>query len=121
MRKKAWQQQARNRVRFGPTASDDRHRNNGQFIIDNPGTGRRLLIQVSDEAQWDHISVSTPVKCPTWEDMDFIKRLFFRPDEWAMQLHAPEDLHINIHPYCLHIWKPQHVPIPTPPSWMVGF
>jgi hypothetical protein len=38
---------------------------------------------------WDHVSVSTQVRCPTWEEMEFVKRLFFEDGETAMQLHVP--------------------------------
>jgi hypothetical protein len=39
--------------------------------------------------------------------MAFVKRLFFRDDETAMQLHVPASDHVNQHPYCLHLWRPQ--------------
>ena len=56
---------------------------------------------------WDHVSVSLPTRCPTWAEMEFIKRTFFADDETAMQLHVPLAEHISHHPYCLHIWRPQ--------------
>jgi hypothetical protein len=70
--------------------------------------------------RWDHVSVSTATRCPTWEEMEFIKRLFFERDETAMQLHVPARDHINNHPYCLHLWRPLDQPIPRPPAIMVG-
>lgn len=77
----------------------------------------------ADEAEmeaWDHLSASTATRCPTWEELEFLKRLFFKPDECAMQLHVPPRDHINNHPYCLHIWRPLNFEIPRPPSIMVG-
>jgi hypothetical protein len=69
---------------------------------------------------WNHVSVSRPERCPTWEEMEQVKRLFFGPDEVAMQLHVPEAAHISFHPFCLHIWQPVGEKIPLPPSWMVA-
>lgn len=69
---------------------------------------------------WDHVSISRKDRCPTWEEMEQVKRLFFKPDEVAMQLHVPPTDHISVHPYCLHIWRPCDVAIPMPPAWMVA-
>lgn len=69
---------------------------------------------------WDHVSVSFRNRCPTWEEMQEIKMMFFYPDEVCFQYHPAESKYVNIHPYCLHIWRPQKAEIPTPPSWMVG-
>ena len=78
----------------------------------------RVIASVGDG--WDHVSVSRRTRCPSWEEMEFIKRLFFRKDETAMQLHVPAADHINCHPFCLHLWRPLGRDIPRPPSWMVG-
>ena len=69
---------------------------------------------------WDHVSVSTTLRCPTWSEMEQVKRAFFHEHETAMQLHVPPTSHINVHPYCLHLWRPHDVDIPRPPGWMVG-
>lgn len=79
-----------------------------------------MLIIASWDSGWDHVSVSLPDRCPTWEEMERVKRAFFRSDETAMQLHVPPSDHKNLHPYCLHIWRPHHADIPRPPSWMVA-
>ena len=70
--------------------------------------------------RWDHVSVSHSDRCPTWEEMDFVKRLFFLPDEVCFQLHVAESENISNHPYCLHIWRPLEASIPLPPAIMVG-
>lgn len=79
-----------------------------------------LLVIASWVEGWDHVSVSRRDRCPTWEEMERVKRAFFRDDETAMQLHVPPRDHINIHPYCLHLWRPHGAPIPMPPKEMVG-
>lgn len=68
---------------------------------------------------WDHVSVSHPSRCPTWEEMEKVKRWLFEGHETAMQLHVPASSHINIHPYCLHLWRPVGAEIPRPPQAMV--
>jgi hypothetical protein len=68
---------------------------------------------------WDHVSVSTNDRCPAWNEMEFIKRQFFRADETAMQLHVPPKDHINVHPFVLHLWRPHDFMIPLPPESFV--
>lgn len=69
---------------------------------------------------WDHVSVSRADRTPTWDEMEYAKRVFFKDDETAMQLHVPPSDHVNCHPYCLHLWRPHDVAIPRPPAIMVG-
>ena len=70
---------------------------------------------------FEHLSVSTPIQCPSWEQMCKMKDIFWREDEVCMQLHPKKEDYVNNMPYCLHIWKPIEKEIPTPPSIMVGF
>lgn len=92
---------------------------NGVFIVPGP-CGCDLRVIVSDGEGWDHVSVSTPRRCPNWPEMEHVKRLFFKDDETAMQLHVPTGDHRSYHPYCLHIWRPQNVEIPRPPAEFVA-
>lgn len=97
----------------------------GAFRIPVKGSKRPLLVIASSGAlpggaPWDHVSASLPGRCPTWGEMDHIKRLFFAPDEIAYQLHVAENEHISNHPYCLHIWRPTTQEIPLPPAILVG-
>lgn len=57
---------------------------------------------------------------PTEAEVERVKRAFFRSEETAMQLHVPPADHINVHPFCLHLWRPHDAEIPMPPKWMVG-
>ena len=78
---------------------------NGFFHIPSPTDTSYMKVLASSGEGWEHV-----------------KHLFFRDDETAMQLHVPPENHINVHPYCLHIWRPSdpQTPIPLPPEWMVG-
>jgi hypothetical protein len=92
----------------------------GLFWLPSPVDRAPLKVIASNGMSWDHVSVSRRNRCPNWLEMDFVKRWFFRPDECAMQLHVPEAEHINYHPYCLHLWRPQRQEIPRPPGEMVA-
>lgn len=79
----------------------------------------RLRVLASNGEGWDHVSVSLENRTPTWEEMDFIKRKFFYPEETVMQIHPPEAMHVNLMPYCLHLWRPHKIDIPLPPVGML--
>ena len=49
-----------------------------------------------------------------------IKDMFFDHEETVMQLHPPVSEYVNIHPYCLHLWRPNNGRIiPRPPKEFV--
>lgn len=109
------------RIKAGRLASDAGFGNNGAFeIIDSKGTP--FLVIASNELSWDHVSVSVlgQPRTPTWEEMSFIKDLFWKDTETVVQLHVPREQHINNSPYTLHLWRPQFAEIPLPPPIMVG-
>ena len=92
----------------------------GCFRIEGP-RGHFLNVMAASGEGWDHVSVSLDLpRCPTWDEMEFVKRLFFKPEECAFQLHVDESKHISVHHHCLHIWRPHDAEIPTPPAWMVA-
>jgi hypothetical protein len=94
--------------------------NCGVFGVKDRTLKNVLRVLASSGEGWDHVSVSLPHRCPSWAEMEFVKRLFFRPEETVMQLHVPPSDHISVHPYCLHLWRPQAGEIPRPPAWMVA-
>lgn len=104
-------------VRHFGNIGDDRA---GMFEVPSKQDGTALRVLASADEGWDHVSVSCETRCPTWDEMEQIKRLFFLPGETAFQLHVAESEHISVHPYCLHIWRPRSREIPLPPQWMVA-
>ena len=93
----------------------------GFFTVVSPvQKNKDFRIIASIGGGWDHVSVSLEHRCPTWMEMDFIKRIFFNSDEIVMQIHPEEKDHINVMPFCLHLWRPQNEVIPLPPKWMVA-
>lgn len=114
------------RVRSGPLDPVDRNAVeiadvSGAFAFKLREGGPGFVVVASNGDGWDHLSVSTAGRCPTWDEMDAIKRMFFRPAEVAMQLHLPPADHINCHPYTLHLWRPHGTKraIPLPPKEFV--
>ena len=92
----------------------------GMFEVPSCIDRQPLTIVASSDLGWDHVSVSRRNRVPSWLEMAQIKRLFFRADEVAMQLHVAEIDHVNFHPYCLHLWRPLVGEIPLPPKNMVA-
>lgn len=81
--------------------------------------GKTLFFVCSNGGGWDHVSVSHRSRCPSWEEMCEVKDIFFGEDECCVEYHPARSEYVNIHPYCLHIWKPQTETIPTPPMIFV--
>lgn len=90
----------------------------GWYLV--PYHGHTLKVIASSGLGWDHVSVSLAKRCPTHEEMEHIRELFFRDDECVMLLSVPRAEHKNLHPFCLHMWRPQEAEIPRPPSDMVA-
>lgn len=89
----------------------------GMFIVQ---CNRIMLVVIAAVGGgWEHVSASSRVRCPTWAEMEFVKRMFFEDHETVMQLHVPATEHVNVHPFCLHLWRPVGVEIPRPPAFMV--
>lgn len=78
------------------------------------------MVPGEDGYGWEHVSVSTPARCPSWVEMTTIKDLFWLPEETVLQLHVPVADHVNFHPYTLHLWRLVGFAMPRPPAWMVG-
>ncbi len=77
---------------------------------------------VSDGRGWEHISVTVDAKrCPTWEEMCFVKDLFWDKEDMVIQYHPAKNDYVDDHPFCLHLWRPTgNVTIPSPPTNLVG-
>lgn len=108
------------RIRKGRFGTDESYGNNGAFFVPSRPGKTPFKVIASDGEDWDHVSVSLPNRCPTWEEMCRIKDLFWDETDAVMQLHPPRADWVNNHSYCLHLWRPQTEAIPRPPSMMVG-
>jgi len=79
-----------------------------------------MCVIASWGAGWDHVSVSWPDRTPSWDEMCWIKNMFFLPTETVIQYHPSEEDYVDYHPHCLHLWRPQAVEFPVPPTILVG-
>ena len=100
---------------------------NGFFSIPHDRISDYLyFVLFTSGAGWEHASISLGTKkrsvdrCPTWEEMCYIKNLFWEEEECVVQYHPPKSEHVSMHPYCLHLWKPTYMRLPRPHPIMVG-
>jgi len=102
------------RMRVGPIGSDGLSGNNGAFLIPTRPGQPPLRVIASDGDGWEHVSVSLPNRCPTWDEMCKVKELFWDDEDCVVQFHPPKRDYVNLHPYCLHLWRPIGATIPLP-------
>jgi hypothetical protein len=93
----------------------------GAYLLRVRPTTTRVYVISSSGAGWDHVSVSVrgEKRLPTWNEMHYIKQLFFYDHEAVMQLHPPASDYVN-NAEVLHLWRPLELDLPMPPLWMVG-
>lgn len=112
------------RVKKHPTLSSTyRYGNNGAFRVPL-NINQVLWVIASDDDGWEHVSVhevkSGHKRTPNWEQMCFIKNLFWSEEDCIIQYHPPKSDYIDCHKNVLHLWRPVGQKIPQPPSIMVG-
>lgn len=108
------------RLRTHPVlGSDDSYGNNGFFIINKDGY--EIRVQASDGEGWEHVSVSiNRSRCPSWEQMNYVKDLFWDAEDCVVQFHPPKSEYVNMHEYVLHLWRCVDKDFPLPDKLMVG-
>lgn len=107
--------------------SNSSYGNNGFFVIPHHRIDNYFYnCQVSDGEGWEHVSVTLSAKkktverCCTWEEMCFLKNFFWGEDEVVVQFHPAKSDYVNMHKFCLHMWRPTNQLIPVPDPLMVG-
>lgn len=72
---------------------------------------------------WEHVSVSVAGKnrTPNWNEMCFVKNAFWDEDDTVIQFHPAKNDYVNMHPFCLHLFRPSNGEFPKPNSLVVGF
>ena len=121
------------RVRSGPWATTPEWGLTGLFVLQYPtGDGLRIGSHTGDgnmvavdhpsgdrhvfsaSTGWEHVSVQADRGTPTWDEMCFVKNLFWDQEECVIEYHPPLSEYVKCNPYCLHLWRPRHATIPTP-------
>ncbi len=118
------------RVNTGALASMPCDERNGIFRI--PYKNKMLITAISDGIEedgsiitpWEHVSVDARYRkknkvvhtMPTWEEMCYIKDLFWDKDEVVIQYHPAESDYVNLKKNCLHLWRYTGGAFPVPPK-----
>ena len=76
----------------------------------------------STGAGWEHVSVAPFKKSvtPSWDDMCFIKDLFWNEDEAVIQIHPKKSDYVNNIENCLHLWRCTYKEMVLPPAILTG-
>lgn len=96
---------------------------NGLFVLKDTLFGVSLLCLASNGCGWEHVSVSTKTKnkrLPNWEEMCFVKSLFWDSEDCVVQFHPPKSEYIDMAPV-LHLWRKTGFDFPRPPKEFVGY
>lgn len=113
----------KDRIKSGTFASDDTFGNNGMFVFSKELT--TYFIIASDGGGWEHVSVHCVIngkECtPSWDDMCFIKSIFWDEDDCIVQYHPAKSEYVNMHKHTLHLWKQINDVFPIPNKNMIGF
>jgi hypothetical protein len=94
----------------------------GMFHLKHNGATLRCIAYNGEADGWEHVSVSVPGKtrCPIWEEMCFVKSSFWEECDTVVQFHPAEEDYVNMHPYCLHLWRCRSEAFPKPNPLTVG-
>jgi hypothetical protein len=103
------------RIRAGFLGSDDSLGKTGAFVI-----GALHVVAIFPPFDtlggWEHVTVARHDRCPTWEEMCYVKELFWDPETLVWQYHPPLSQYNNFHPFALHLWRKIGFEFPLPPS-----
>ena len=101
----------------------------GAFFIPHPWKSRYTYEVIAVDGQevgdhWEHVSVkvadiSGSTRTPGWDEMEWIKSLFWPEGEVAVQFHVNGEKKVNVHPHVLHIWRNSKSPFQLPPQIFV--
>ena len=108
------------RLTSGEMGSNKEFGNNGVFIVRSIKFKRPFSVIASDGAGWEHVSVSLSGRDPTWNEMCFIKGLFWGEGDVVFQLHPAKDQYVNFHKHCLHLWRNPNQNPPLPHTALIG-
>jgi hypothetical protein len=48
----------------------------------------------------------TKERIPYWDEMEFVKELFWDEDDTVVQFHPAKSNYVNVNPNVLHLWRP---------------
>jgi len=71
------------------------------------GDGLKVITSISTEEdgkRWLHVSCSRRARLPSYDDLTAVKAAFVGADREAYQVFARASKHVNLMPFCLHLW-----------------
>lgn len=112
MRDKPSKDMEERRVKRGIYSTSEKDGMRGVFVLYCPDTGKDLLC-ISSGADselnggWEHVSVSRigSNRPPIWDEICFVKDMFWDENECVVQFHPKKSDYVNLHPGVLHLWK----------------
>lgn len=111
------------RITSGPRATKPGIGNNGAFLVKTNTPRYTLFVIASDGLGWEHVSAhgerAGVITTPSWEDMCFLKDLFWDGEDVVIQYHPPKSQYVNVSKFTLHLWRPIGIILPTPPLILV--
>jgi len=69
-------------------------------------------IEAHDGKEWLHTSFSRRNSMPTYQDITMVKDQFIGFDKKAIMVFPSREEHVNIHPFCLHLYSSQEDGLP---------
>lgn len=112
------------RLKTGQLGSDESYGNNGVFTI-QIDRFKQIRCIASDGEGWEHVSVSIMenrrrIFTPNWDEMCYVKALFWDDEDIIIQFHPPRSEYVNFHPNVLHLWRQSGIIYQTPKKSLIG-
>ena len=101
------------RMISGKVASDPSvHGVCGCFVLKSPAGGTmKVFAEIKDG--WEHLAVSRSDRSPYWKETEWAMRLWFNPEEFAVEYHFPVNVE-RITDNVRHLWRCQKARMVTP-------
>jgi hypothetical protein len=68
---------------------------------------------------WDHANVAHAYRWPTWDEMDAVRRMLWKPGETVIQCHPPYN-EVKLREFYLTMWRKQGARLQVPYSIAFG-
>ena len=78
----------------------------GVGYINLPSGTRASVVVGENEGGWEHVSIELCARrLPTWEEMCYVKDVFWDEEEEVVQIHPKRSQYVNL-TEALHLWRP---------------
>ena len=78
----------------------------GVGYINLPSGTKASVVVGENEEGWEHVSIELFARrLPTWEEMCYVKDVFWNEEEEVVQIHPKKSRYVNL-TEALHLWRP---------------